>query len=54
MEGILSFLASLVTYIRLCRILLLSQFFVTYTHGMDLVIFGFVSNLHPFMRNLVT
>ena len=54
MEGILSFLASSVSYIRLCRILLLSQFFVTYTHGRDLVIFGFISNLHPSRWNLVT
>ena len=48
-ERVLSFLASLVTYIHLGRILLLSQFFVTYTHGRDLVIFGFVSILHPSM-----
>ena len=49
MEGILSFLASSVTYIHLGGILLLSQFFVTYTYGRDLVIFGFISNLHSSM-----
>ena len=44
------FVASLVTYICQGGILLLSHF-MAYTHLRDL---GFVSNLHPSRRNLVT
>ena len=55
-RDLVMFLASSVTYIRLAKSCYLAIFGFCELHPFrDLVIlFGFVSNLHPFRRNLVT